>query len=86
MGTDSSAARMVSAVRALVDGKDEHRRGERLNQDADAGQAVEHNEQLHQHGRAADDPDIKPGQPLQNGHMGKLHQRHRHRDDKRQRE
>ena len=45
----------------------------------DRGAAQERAEQI-----AALTHDLKT--PLQNGHMGKLHQRHRHRDDKRQRE
>lgn len=76
----------LGAVRTLIDGKDQHRGGERLDKDANAGQAVEHDKQLHQHRRAAHDPDVKPGDLLQDGHMSKLHQRHHNGNDQRQRE
>ncbi len=59
----------LGAVRALVDRKDEDCRGERLDQDADTRQAVKDDKKLHQHRRAADDPDVKPGDALQDGHM-----------------
>ena len=57
---------------------------ERLDQDADTRQAVKDDKKLHQHRRAADDPDVKPGDALQHRHLRKLDQRHRHGDDERQ--
>lgn len=75
----------LGTVSTLVDGKHQHRRRERLDEDADARQAVEHYKQLHQDGRTADDPDVQAGQLGKYRHLGKLHQRHRHGDDKRNR-
>ena len=37
----------LGAVRALIDGKDQHRGGERLDKDANAGQAVEHDKDVY---------------------------------------
>ena len=73
-------------IGAGIDGKDDDRRGKRIQRDAQAGQAVKDDEKLHQQRRAADDPYVEPCDLPQHRHIGVLHQRHRHRDDKRQRE
>ena len=71
----------LGAVGTLVERKGDDRRRECVQHDADAGQAVEDDEQLHQQGGAADDPDVKPGDLTQHRHTGVLHQSHDHRED-----
>ena len=71
----------------LVDGEHEHRRRERVEQNAHVRQAVKHDEQLHQQRRAAHDPDVKPGNLRKDFDMRKLNQcdggRNDHRNGKR---
>ena len=62
-------------------GKGDDGGGKGVQHDAQAGQAVKDDEQLHQQRCAADDPDVEPGDLPQHRHVGVLHQCHHHRDD-----
>ena len=72
------AAHGLGAVGTLIEGEGDDGGGEGVQHDAQAGQAVKDDEQLHQQRCAADDPDVEPGQLAQHRHIGVLHQRHHH--------
>ena len=78
------AAHGLGAVCTLVEGEGDDCRRESVQHDARTGQAVKDDEKLHQQRRAADDPDVEPGQLAQHRHPGVLHQRHSHRQHHRQ--
>lgn len=71
------------AVGTLVDGKDDYRGDERIDQHSCVRQTVEDDEELHQKRRAACDPDIKAREILQYRHVCVLDERHHNRDDER---
>ena len=75
------AAHGLGAVGTLIEGKGDDGGGKGVQHDAQAGQAVKDDEQLHQQRCAADDPDVEPGDLPQHRHVGVLHQCHHHRDD-----
>ena len=77
-GTLSSAQHGLGAVGTLVEGKGDDGCRKSIQHDAQAGQAVEDDEQLHQQRRAPDDPDVEPGDLAQHRNIGVLHQRNSH--------
>lgn len=73
-------------VRALIERKDENRRGNRVNHNSEIRQSVEHDIELHQNRRAASDPNVKPRNRFKDPHIGKLNQRDENSDYQRKRE
>ena len=75
------AAHGLGAVGTLVEGKGDDGCRKSIQHDAQAGQAVEDDEQLHQQRRAPDDPDVEPGDLAPHRNIGVLHQRNSHCND-----
>ena len=71
----------LGAVSPLVDGEDDDRGGEGIQDDAQIRQSVKYYEQLHQDRRSPDDPDVKAADLPKHRDLRKLNQSDRRGDD-----